>query len=244
MAGVSDMRMPLGIQKLGATAASPAAVTPTHGPATARPSRPTQSTTAAPKHGHGHALQSGTRMDSEGKGDAAEHQRGEWRVGCARGRAERCPEELPLGQTIGRDAVPERVVDLVVLLHGHKQYVPDPEGESENGDDRKYHGERPGLHGPAHFGDRRDQRGGNRRSRPVAIEGGRTHGSLGTVAVIAPPGGSDLTASGGRWPRSRHRRTSWAQRTPSVTDGGPMPGACTASRQPIDCGTSRVHEAG
>ena len=48
MAGVSDIKMPLGIQKFGATAASTAAVRPTHGPATARPSRPTQRTTADP----------------------------------------------------------------------------------------------------------------------------------------------------------------------------------------------------
>ena len=48
MAGVSDIKMPLGIQKFGASAASPAATRPTQGPATARPSRPTHSTTAAP----------------------------------------------------------------------------------------------------------------------------------------------------------------------------------------------------
>jgi hypothetical protein len=49
MAGVSDIKMPLGIQKLGAPAASTAAVSPTHGPATDRPSRPTQATVPAPK---------------------------------------------------------------------------------------------------------------------------------------------------------------------------------------------------
>ena len=49
MAGVSDIKMPLGIQKFGARAANPAAVRPTHGPATARPSRPTQKTTAVPR---------------------------------------------------------------------------------------------------------------------------------------------------------------------------------------------------
>ena len=48
MAGVSDITMPLGIQKFGARAARPAATSPTHGPATARPSRPTQSTVPAP----------------------------------------------------------------------------------------------------------------------------------------------------------------------------------------------------
>ena len=49
MAGVSDIRMPLGIQKFGATAARPAAVRPTQGPATARPTNPTQRTTPAPR---------------------------------------------------------------------------------------------------------------------------------------------------------------------------------------------------
>ncbi len=48
MAGVSDMTIPLGIQKSGLTAARPAATRPVHGPATARPSRPTTSTTRAP----------------------------------------------------------------------------------------------------------------------------------------------------------------------------------------------------
>ena len=51
MDGVSDMRMPLGIQKLGANAATSAAVSPTHGPATARPSNPTNRTTRAPSTG-------------------------------------------------------------------------------------------------------------------------------------------------------------------------------------------------
>jgi hypothetical protein len=49
MDGVSDIKMPLGIQKLGAPAASTAATSPTQGPATARPSRPTQRTTPAPR---------------------------------------------------------------------------------------------------------------------------------------------------------------------------------------------------
>ncbi len=51
MDGVSDIRMPLGIQKFGAKAARPAAVRPTHGPATARPSTPTHRTTRAPTRG-------------------------------------------------------------------------------------------------------------------------------------------------------------------------------------------------
>ena len=49
MAGVSDIKMPLGIQKFGASAARPAATSPTQGPATARPNRPTQSTTPVPR---------------------------------------------------------------------------------------------------------------------------------------------------------------------------------------------------
>ncbi len=49
MAGVSDMRIPLGIQKLGATAANTAATSPTQGPARDRPRRPTHSTTPAPR---------------------------------------------------------------------------------------------------------------------------------------------------------------------------------------------------
>jgi hypothetical protein len=47
--GVSDIKMPLGIQKLGANAANAAAANPTRGPATAFPKRPTQRTTPAPK---------------------------------------------------------------------------------------------------------------------------------------------------------------------------------------------------
>ena len=46
--GVSDIKMPFGIQKLGAPAARTAATNPTHGPAIHRPSRPTHSTTPAP----------------------------------------------------------------------------------------------------------------------------------------------------------------------------------------------------
>ncbi len=49
MDGVSDMRMPFGIQKLGAPAARTAAVSPTQGPATARPRSPTHKTTPAPR---------------------------------------------------------------------------------------------------------------------------------------------------------------------------------------------------
>ena len=48
MDGVSDMTIPLGIHMFGYTAASPAAVRPTQGPATVRPSSPTQRTTSAP----------------------------------------------------------------------------------------------------------------------------------------------------------------------------------------------------
>ena len=47
--GVSDIKMPLGIQKLGAKAANAAATNPTRGPATAFPRSPTQRTTPAPR---------------------------------------------------------------------------------------------------------------------------------------------------------------------------------------------------
>ena len=91
--GVSDIMIPLGIQKLGATAANPAAVNPTHGPATARPSNPTHSTTAAPRAA---IVRSGDvtpwRPTIRLVPPRSSEVMGGW---ARRGEAERRPEELP-----------------------------------------------------------------------------------------------------------------------------------------------------
>ena len=188
MAGVSDMRIPLGIQKLGAERGQGGRRHAGPRPGDCAPQQAHQQHHHRAEHRHGQQL--GGRSTAHDEAGSADEQGREGWVGGRRGRSERLPEELAQGQLVGGGAVPEGVVEPVLVVAGERQHVGDPEGEAAE----HHAGERSGEPAAGHGGAdaRRHRRG--RRIEILHGVGGQDHGAPGCGSGCRGTGTDPLRA--------------------------------------------------